>query len=211
MGLAHIPDPGAGVGQSLAGIIFACRQRSRDSRYAENVFPCLRFARLLAATAAAKLLSARRITIMAVKRTPNTWSLIDVFDRVLDKGIVIDAWVRMSLVGIDLLTVEARVVVASFATHLSYANAFAELKAERQVFIVEDGNDAAYRSLRTALSNDPDVEIFYDRRNGRRPARWHLAERRVRSDVDQRIRRDGFAVVRPAPPAAWRGLDRWTA
>jgi hypothetical protein len=171
---------------------------------------------LLAATAAAKSLSARRITIMAVKRTPNTWSLIDVFDRVLDKGIVIDAWVRMSLVGIDLLTVEARVVVASFATYLSYANALndatalAELKEQRKVYIVEAGNEAVYRSLRTALSNDPYVEMFYDRRNGRRPVRWHLAERRVRSDVDQRIRRDGFAVVRRASPAAWPGLTRWT-
>jgi len=50
---------------------------------------------------------------MAVERTPSGSSLIDVLDRVLDKGIVIDAWVRVSLVGIDLVTVEARVVVAS--------------------------------------------------------------------------------------------------
>jgi gas vesicle structural protein len=46
---------------------------------------------------------------------------IDVLDRVLDKGIVIDAWVRLSLVGIDLVTVEARVVVASIATYLQYS------------------------------------------------------------------------------------------
>ncbi len=50
---------------------------------------------------------------MAVERAPGGTSLIDVLDRVLDKGIVIDAWVRISLVGIDLITVEARVVVAS--------------------------------------------------------------------------------------------------
>jgi gas vesicle structural protein len=50
-------------------------------------------------------------------------SLIDVLDRVLDKGIVIDAWVRISLVGIDLITVEARVVVASIDTYLRYAEA----------------------------------------------------------------------------------------
>jgi hypothetical protein len=42
---------------------------------------------------------------------------------VLDKGIVIDAWVRISLVGIDLITVEARVVVASIDTYLKYADA----------------------------------------------------------------------------------------
>ena len=44
---------------------------------------------------------------MAVERTPGGTSLIDVLDRVLDKGIVIDAWVRISLVGIDLITIEA--------------------------------------------------------------------------------------------------------
>ena len=60
---------------------------------------------------------------MAVERAPDGTSLIDVLDRVLDKGIVIDAWVRISLVGIDLITVEARVVVASIDTYLKYAEA----------------------------------------------------------------------------------------
>ena len=60
---------------------------------------------------------------MAVERTPSGSSLIDVLDRVLDKGIVIDAWVRVSLVGIDLITVEARIVVASIDTYLKYSEA----------------------------------------------------------------------------------------
>ena len=60
---------------------------------------------------------------MAVERSPGGSSLIDVLDRVLDKGIVIDAWVRVSLVGIDLVTVEARVVVASIDTYLKYSEA----------------------------------------------------------------------------------------
>jgi hypothetical protein len=60
---------------------------------------------------------------MAVDRAPGGTSLIDVLDRILDKGIVIDAWVRISLVGIDLITVEARVVVASIDTYLKYAEA----------------------------------------------------------------------------------------
>ena len=57
---------------------------------------------------------------MAIERSSGGTSLIDVLDRVLDKGIVIDAWVRVQLVGIDLLTVEARVVVASIDTYLKY-------------------------------------------------------------------------------------------
>jgi gas vesicle structural protein len=60
---------------------------------------------------------------MPVERTAGGTSLIDVLDRVLDKGIVIDAWVRVSLVGIDLITVEARVVVASIDTYLKYSEA----------------------------------------------------------------------------------------
>src|SRR3954465_1208963 len=58
-----------------------------------------------------------------VERAAGGTSLIDVLDRVLDKGIVIDAWVRVSLVGIDLITVEARIVVASIDTYLRYAEA----------------------------------------------------------------------------------------
>jgi hypothetical protein len=62
---------------------------------------------------------------MPVERAAGGTSLIDVLDRVLDKGIVIDAWVRVSLVGIDLITVEARVVVASIDTYLKYSEAVA--------------------------------------------------------------------------------------
>jgi gas vesicle structural protein len=60
---------------------------------------------------------------MAVERAAGGTSLIDVLDRVLDKGIVIDAYVRVSLVGIDLVTVEARIVVASIDTYLKYSEA----------------------------------------------------------------------------------------
>jgi gas vesicle structural protein len=60
---------------------------------------------------------------MAVERAAAGSSLIDVLDRVLDKGIVIDAYVRVSLVGIDLVSVEARIVVASVETYLKFAEA----------------------------------------------------------------------------------------
>jgi len=60
---------------------------------------------------------------MAVEKAIASSSLVEVVDRILDKGIVIDAWVRVSLVGIELLAVEARVVVASVETFLKYAEA----------------------------------------------------------------------------------------
>jgi hypothetical protein len=60
---------------------------------------------------------------MAVEKTIASTSLAEVIDRILDKGIVIDAWVRVSLVGIELLAVEARVVIAGVDTYLKYAEA----------------------------------------------------------------------------------------
>lgn len=60
---------------------------------------------------------------MAVEKTMASSSLVEVVDRVLDKGVVIDAWARVSLVGIELLAIEARVVIASVETWLKYAEA----------------------------------------------------------------------------------------
>src|SRR5213082_3520951 len=75
-----------------------------------------------------------------VERSPGGASLIDVLDRVLDKGIVIDAWVRVSLVGIELVTVEARVVVASIATYVGYADTLAVLVAPLGADAQQAGN-----------------------------------------------------------------------
>ncbi|MFY9457904.1 MAG: gas vesicle structural protein GvpA [Candidatus Spechtbacterales bacterium] len=60
---------------------------------------------------------------MAVEKTIASSSLVEVVDRILDKGVVIDAWARLSLVGIELLALEARVVIASVETFLKYAEA----------------------------------------------------------------------------------------
>ncbi len=60
---------------------------------------------------------------MAVEKAIGSSSLVEVIDRVLDKGIVIDAWARISLVGIEILALEARVVVAGVDTFLKYAEA----------------------------------------------------------------------------------------
>jgi gas vesicle structural protein len=99
---------------------------------------------------------------MAVERAAGGTSLIDVLDRVLDKGIVIDAWVRVSLVGIDLITVEARVVVASIDTYLKYAEAVgqsstvsrpqAELTAHQNVLAENVALRAELAALKSARS-----------------------------------------------------------
>jgi len=58
-----------------------------------------------------------------VQKTTDASSLAEVIDRILDRGIVIDAFARVSLVGIELLAIEARVVIASVDTWLKYAEA----------------------------------------------------------------------------------------
>ncbi len=60
---------------------------------------------------------------MSVEKSMGSSSLAEVVDRILAKGVVVDAWVRVSLVGIEILAIEARVVVASVDTYLKYAEA----------------------------------------------------------------------------------------
>jgi len=62
-------------------------------------------------------------TMAKVQKSMDSSSLSEVVDRILDKGIVIDAFVKVSLVGIELLSIEARVVIASVETYLKYAEA----------------------------------------------------------------------------------------
>jgi len=63
------------------------------------------------------------LKVARVQKATDSSSLAEVVDRILDKGIVIDAWVKVSLVGIELLSIEARVVIASVETYLKYAEA----------------------------------------------------------------------------------------
>jgi hypothetical protein len=100
---------------------------------------------------------------MAVERMSGGSSLIDVLDRILDKGIVIDAWVRISLVGIDLITVEARVVVASIDTYLKYADAVGLTGLVSRPQLVE--------------AEEPEMEVETTRRVTRAPARRAVRRR----------------------------------
>jgi hypothetical protein len=63
------------------------------------------------------------MTQSAISRAPRPSSLADVLDLLLDKGLVIDAYVRVSALGIEVLTIDARVVVASVDTYLRFAEA----------------------------------------------------------------------------------------
>jgi|SRR4051812_20655595 hypothetical protein len=63
---------------------------------------------------------------------PTPSGLADVLDLILDKGLVIDLYVRVSLVGIELLTIDARIVVASVDTYLRFAEAVGRMDISEQ-------------------------------------------------------------------------------
>ena len=63
---------------------------------------------------------------------PSPTGLADVIDTILDKGLVIDAYVRVSLVGIELVTIDARIVVASVDTYLRFAEAVNRLDISQE-------------------------------------------------------------------------------
>jgi len=109
---------------------------------------------------------------MPVERASGGTSLIDVLDRVLDKGIVIDAWVRVSLVGIDLLTVEARVVVASIDTYIKYSEAVGQVSTVARPALESRTNDdllAENASLRAQLAASTGREELPARRSRSTP------------------------------------------
>ena len=66
-------------------------------------------------------------TMGGVHRTRAPSTLADVLDVILDKGIVIDVYVRVSVIGIELLTIEARIVIASVDTYIRFAEAMERL------------------------------------------------------------------------------------
>jgi hypothetical protein len=110
---------------------------------------------------------------MPVERAAGGTSLIDVLDRVLDKGIVIDAWVRVSLVGIDLITVEARIVVASIETYLKYSEAVGQITPVSKPVVEGKGYDeviAENAALRAQLETGAPVRRAAGRRR-RAPSR----------------------------------------
>lgn len=72
---------------------------------------------------------------------PSTSSLAEVLDRILDKGAVVDLWIRVSFVGIEVITVEARVVIGSVDTFLHYAREISKIEAAEEEGDLDDLED----------------------------------------------------------------------
>src|SRR5437588_10811135 len=68
-------------------------------------------------------IATRGTTSNYLQRAPSPSGLADVLELILDKGLVIDAYVRVSVIGIEVITIDARIVVASVDTYLRFAEA----------------------------------------------------------------------------------------
>jgi gas vesicle structural protein len=88
-----------------------------------------------------------------LQRGPSPSGLADVLDLILDKGLVIDAYVRVSVIGIELLTIDARIVVASVDTYLRFAEAVNRLDLNESggVGITDLKGDGAKKEVKGAL------------------------------------------------------------
>ena len=95
---------------------------------------------------------------------PSSDSLAEVLDRILDKGIVIDVWARVSVVGIEILTVEARIVAASVDTFLHYAKEISKLEMATETGDLEELKDLDLGTspMTQPEPDEPEVRIEED-------------------------------------------------
>ena len=91
-----------------------------------------------------------------LQRAPSPSSLADVVDLILDKGLVIDAYVRVSVIGIELVTIDARIVIASIDSYLRFAEAVNRLDLTQT-------EAAGLKELREGGKHDSDTK---DKREG---------------------------------------------
>ena len=108
---------------------------------------------------------------------PRPSGLADVIDVILDKGLVIDAFVRVSLIGIEILTIDARIVIASVDTYLRFAEATNRLDLYQQggqtlPELVEDmGSSAASAKTHGVISGAKKALTGGDGEDEERPRR----------------------------------------
>ncbi|MFL5917794.1 MAG: gas vesicle protein GvpJ [Gaiellaceae bacterium] len=90
-----------------------------------------------------------------MQRAPSPSGLAEVLDVILDKGLVIDAYVRVSVIGIEVLTIDARIVIASVDTYLRFAEAVNRLDLSQTetagIDELRDGGSSAKRKTKGAV------------------------------------------------------------
>ncbi|MCP2246125.1 gas vesicle protein GvpJ [Lentzea aerocolonigenes] len=74
---------------------------------------------------------------MTAPAVPGSGGLADVLNVLLDKGLVIDASVKVSLIGIEILSIDIKVVIASVDTYIRYLEAMQRLEVARRGVVVQ--------------------------------------------------------------------------
>jgi gas vesicle structural protein len=176
-------------------------------------------------------MAASRQTMAAAQqpmgKTSELGGMAQLVDVILDKGIVIDAWVRVSVIGLELLTVQARVVVASVETYLRYAEALglmgsaASSPGRQAAFGGESEQDRVLEGeVLSSLSEHPQglqpeaMQALLDApREQVRETLSHLAEEhKVRWDEDHNryLPEEYWAIaLAPEQGSAWRKVHRY--
>jgi gas vesicle structural protein len=90
-----------------------------------------------------------------LQRAPSPSGLADVVELILDKGLVIDAYVRIAVIGIELITIDARIVIASVDTYLRFAEAVNRLDLTQTemagIDALREGSGAAKKKTKGAI------------------------------------------------------------
>jgi hypothetical protein len=118
---------------------------------------------------------------------PHSSSLADVLNVILDKGLVIDAYIRVSLVGIEVLTIDARIVIASVDTYLRFAEATSRLDLTQQggkglPDMIEGMNEGGSRSKTKGIIGGVKEALVGDEDDDNRNRQEERAPRRRREE-----------------------------
>jgi hypothetical protein len=161
-----------------------------------------------------------------LQRAPSPSGLVDVVDLILDKGLVIDAYVRISVIGIELITIDARIVIASVDTYLRFAEAVNRLDltqtGQQQTLpgLIEDLQETGANkktkgmlegAKESLFGSDDDSDEDEDSGSGRRTARCRRSSAAPSRRSSARCRATRSPVEHATSPRTARCCARpWT-
>jgi len=133
-----------------------------------------------------------------LQRAPRPSGLADVIDLILDKGLVIDAYVRVAVIGIELITIDARIVIASVDTYLRFAEAVNRLDLNKTELgglpeLMEKGAEEKTKGAIEGIEEKalPDSSTFRTALKGAAAAAAVTAAAAAAREIASRVNEDG--------------------
>src|SRR5205085_1474144 len=144
-----------------------------------------------------------------LQRAPSPSGLADVLDLILDKGLVIDAYVRIAVIGIELVTIDARIVIASVDTYLRFAEAVNRLDlTQTEPSGLPERRQRRHRLPRTQGAGADPREGRAEAQGERQRDRRDRQGQGRRDGVDRLGRRRDFAAERRHPDGRTEAFDK---